>query len=275
MRGPDIQQEKLFSYLSLKSRVPQTHPLRPIRIMADKALKELSPIFRELYSRIGRPSIPPEQLLRSLLLQILYLVRSERILAEQLDDNLLFRWFVGLSMDETIWNHSVYSKNRERILHSDLAVMFLRSICSQALAAGLLSGDHFTVDDTLIKTRASLKSFRPKDKEPPISTGGNRNPEVDFHGEKCCNDTHVSVTDPKSRLFRKGKGKEAKLCFMGYVLMENRNGLAVDTRATQATGTAERGARYKGEEKIDWLFTLSAAACNMVRMRSLGVVASG
>ncbi len=275
MRGPDIQQEKLFSYLSLKSRVPQTHPLRPIRIMADKALKELSPIFRELYSRIGRPSIPPEQLLRSLLLQILYLVRSERILAEQLDYNLLFRWFVGLSMDETIWNHSVYSKNRERILHSDLAVMFLRSICSQALAAGLLSGDHFTVDDTLIKTRASLKSFRPKDKEPPISTGGNRNPEVDFHGEKCCNDTHVSVTDPKSRLFRKGKGKEAKLCFMGYVLMENRNGLAVDTRATQATGTAERGARYKGEEKIDWLFTLSAAACNMVRMRSLGVVASG
>ena len=243
--------------------------------MADKALKELSPIFRELYSRIGRPSIPPEQLLRSLLLQILYLVRSERILAEQLDYNLLFRWFVGLSMDETIWNHSVYSKNRERILHSDLAVMFLRSICSQALAAGLLSGDHFTVDDTLIKTRASLKSFRPKDKEPPISTGGNRNPEVDFHGEKCCNDTHVSVTDPKSRLFRKGKGKEAKLCFMGHVLMENRNGLAVDTRATQATGTAERGARYKGEEKIDWLFTLSAAACNMVRMRSLGVVASG
>ena len=275
MRGPDIQQEKLFSYLSLKSRVPQTHPLRPIRIMADKALKELSPIFRELYSRIGRPSIPPEQLLRSLLLQILYLVRSERILAEQLDYNLLFRWFVGLSMDETIWNHSVYSKNRERILHSDLAVMFLRSICSQALAAGLLSGDHFTVDDTLIKTRASLKSFRPKDKEPPISTGGNRNPEVDFHGEKRCNDTHASVTDPKSRLFRKGKGKEAKLCFMGYVLMENRNGLAVDTRATQATGTAERGARYKGEEKIDWLFTLSAAACNMVRMRSLGVVASG
>ena len=275
MRGPDIQQEKLFSYLSLKSRVPQTHPLRPIRIMADKALKELSPIFRELYSRIGRPSIPPEQLLRSLLLQILYLVRSERILAEQLDDNLLFRWFVGLSMDETIWNHSVYSKNRERILHSDLAIMFLRSICSQALAAGLLSGDHFTVDDTLIKTRASLKSFRPKDKEPPISTGGNRNPEVDFHGEKCCNDTHVSVTDPKSRLFRKGKGKEAKLCFMGHILMENRNGLAVDTRATQATGTAERGARYKGEEKIDWLFTLSAAACNMVRMRSLGVVASG
>ena len=275
MRGPDIQQEKLFSYLSLKSRVPQTHPLRPIRIMADKALKELSPIFRELYSRIGRPSIPPEQLLRSLLLQILYLVRSERILAEQLDYNLLFRWFVGLSMDETIWDHSVYSKNRECILHSDLAVMFLRSICSQAEEAGLLSGDHFTVDDTLIKTRASLKSFRPKDKEPPISTGGNRNPEVDFHGEKCCNDTHVSVTDPKSRLFRKGKGKEAKLCFMGYVLMENRNGLAVDTRATQATGTAERGARYKGEEKIDWLFTLSAAACNMVRMRSLGVVASG
>ena len=243
--------------------------------MADKALKELSPVFRELYSRTGRPSIPPEQLLRSLLLQILYSVRSERMLAEQLDYNLLFRWFVGLSMDETIWNHSVYSKNRERILHSDLAIMFLRSICLKAEAAGLLSGDHFTVDGTLIKTRASLKSFRPKDGEPPVSTGGNRNPEVDFHGEKRCNDTHASVTDPKSRLFKKGKGKEAKLCFMGHILMENRNGLAAGARVTQATGTAERGARYKGEEKIDWLFTLSAAACNMVRMRSLGVVASG
>jgi len=359
MRGADIQQQKLFSYLSPDSRVPQTHPLRPIRIMADKALKELSPVFRELYSRIGRPSIPPEQLLRSLLLQILYSVRSERMLAEQLDYNLLFRWFVGLSMDEAIWDHSVYSKNRERILHSDLAVMFLRSICSQAEAAGLLSGDHFTVDGTLIETWASLKSFRLKDEEPPVSTGGNRNPEVDFHGKKRRNDTHASVTDPESRLFRKGTGKEAKLCFMGHVLMENRNGLAVDTRVTQATGTAEREAalsmvsdipgvhrvtigadkgydckafvddlrnltvtphvaqkakgsaidgrttrhegyavsqkkrkrveeifgwmktvawlrkaKYKGEEKIDWLFTLSAAAYNMVRMRNLGMVAS-
>jgi transposase len=360
MRGPDIQQQKLFSYLSPESRVPLTHPLRPIRILADKALKELSPVFRELYSRIGRPSIPPEQLLRSLLLQILYSIRSERMLAEQLDYNLLFRWFVGLSMDETIWDHSVYSKNRERILHSDLAVIFLRSICSQAEAAGLVSNDHFTVDGTLIETWASLKSFRPKDEEPPASTGGNRNPEVDFHREKRRNDTHASTTDPESRLFRKGKGKEAKLCFMGHVLMENRNGLVVDTRVTQATGTAEREAalsmasdipgvhrvtigadkgydckefvddlrnltvtphvaqkakgsaidgrttrhegyavsqvkrkrveeifgwmktvswlrkaRYKGEEKIDWLFTLSAAAYNMVRMRNLGIVASG
>ena len=164
------------------------------------------------------------------------------MLAEQLDYNLLFRWFVGLSMDEAIWDHSVYSKNRERILHSDLAVMFLRSICSQAEAAGLLSGDHFTVDGTLIETWASLKSFRLKDEEPPVSTGDNRNPEVDFHGKKRRNDTHASVTDPESRLFRKGKGKEAKLCFMGHVLMENRNGLAVDTRVTQATGTAEREA---------------------------------
>lgn len=164
------------------------------------------------------------------------------MLAEQLDYNLLFHWFVGLSMDETIWDHSVYSKNRERILHSDIDVMFLLSICSQAEAAGLLSGDHFTIDGTLIETWASLKSFRPKDEEPPVSTGGNRNPEVDFHGEKRRNDTHASVTDPESRLFRKGKGREAKFCFMGHVLMENRNGLAIDTRVTLATGTAEREA---------------------------------
>ncbi len=360
MRGSDISQQKLFSYLSPDSRVPQTHPLRPIRIMADKALKELSPVFRELYSKTGHPSIPPEQLLRSLLLQILYSIRSERMLAEQLDYNLLFRWFVGLSMDEAIWDHSVYSKNRERILHSDLAVMFLRCICSQAEAAGLLSGDHFTVDGTLIETWASLKSFRPKDEDPPVSTGGNRNPEADFRGEKRRKDTHASVTDSESRLYKKGKGKEAKLCFMGHILMENRNGLAVDTRVTRATGRAEREAalsmasdipgthrvsigaakgydckafvddlrrlsltphvaqkargsaldgrttrhkgyavsqkkrkrveeifgwlktvaclrkaRYKGEEKIDWLFTLSAATYNMVRMRNLGIVASG
>ena len=161
----------MFSYLSPDSRVPQDHPLRPIRIMADTALKELSPVFRELYAKTGRHSIPPEQLLRSLLLQIFYTIRSERMLVEQLDYNLLFRWFVGLSMDEPIWNHSVYSKNRDRLLHSDIAVLFLRTICSQAEEAGLLSDDHFSVDSTLLASWASLKSFRPRDEEPPSGGG--------------------------------------------------------------------------------------------------------
>ena len=250
MRGCDQHQQKMFSYLSPESRVPQNHPLRPIRIIVDKALKELSPVFHELYARKGRPSIAPERLLRSLLLQILYSIRSERMLVEQLDYNLLFRWFVGLSMDEEIWNHSVYSKNRDRILNTEFAILFLRSIRDQAENAGLLSSDHFTVDGTLIESWASLKSFRPKDEgsQPPSSSG--RNPEVDFHGEKRCNDTHVSTSDPESRLFKKGKGKEAKLCFMGHVLMENRNGLAVDTRVTQATGKAEREAALAMAEAV-------------------------
>lgn len=358
MRGTDTHQQMLFSYISPEARVPQDHPLRPIRKMADKALKELSPVFRELYATVGRPSIPPEKLLRSLLLQVFYSIRSERMLVEQLDYNLLFRWFIGLSMDEPVWDHSSYSKNRDRILHTDIAVMFLRAICKQAEKAGLLSDDHFTVDGTLIESWASLKSFRPKDQEPPQSLKGGRNPEVNFHGEKRINDTHASTTDPEARLFRKGKGKEARLSFMGHVLMENKNGLVVDRRLTPATGTAEREAaismaaeipgdhrvtlgadkgydirdfvmdlrelsvtphvaqrtkgsaidgrttrhegyavsqrkrkrveeifgwmktvgwlrkaRYKGVEKIDWLFTLSAAAYNLVRMRNLGLPA--
>jgi len=191
-----------------------------------------------MYSREGRPSIPPEKLLRALLLQVLYTIRSERLLMEQLDYNLLFRWFVGLSMDDKVWDHSVFSKNRERFLRSDLAAAFFAQILKQAKTAGLLSDEHFTVDGTLIEAWASLKSFRPKDAPPP--DGGGRNPEVDFHGEKRLNRTHASTTDPEARLFKKGKGKEAKLSFMGPVLMENRNGLIVSPRLSAATGTAER-----------------------------------
>jgi transposase len=241
MRGNDVQQETMFSYLSPEARVPQDHPLRPIRDMVNRALAELSGEFQAMYSQEGRPSIPPEKLLRALLLQILYTIRSERLLMEQLDYNLLFRWFVGLSMDDKVWDHSVFSKNQERFLDSDLAAAFFARILKQAAAAGLLSDEHFTVDGTLIEAWASLKSFRPKDTPPPAG-GSGRNPEVDFHGEKRLNQTHASTTDPEARLFKKGKGKEAKLCFMGHVLMENRHGLIVSPRLTAASGTAEREA---------------------------------
>ena len=239
MRGDDIHQDAMFSYLSPEARVPQDHPLRPLRQMVNQALGELSRDFQAMYSREGRPSIPPEKLLRALLLQVFYTIRSERLLMEQLDYNLLFRWFVGLSMDDKVWDHSVFSKNRERFLARTWPRPFSRRILEQAAAAGLLSDEHFTVDGTLIEAWASLKSFRPKDAPPPEG-GGGRNPEVDFHGEKRLNQTHASTTDPEARLFKKGKGKEAKLCFMGHVLMENRHGLIITPRLTAATGTAER-----------------------------------
>jgi transposase len=328
--------------------------------MVNQALAELSGDFQAMYSREGRPSIPPEKLLRALLLQVLYTIRSERLLMEQLDYNLLFRWFVGLSMDDKVWNHSVFSKNRERFLRSDLAAAFFRRILEQAAAAGLLSDEHFTVDGTLIEAWASLKSFRPKDGPPPEG-GGGRNPAVDFHGDKRLNRTHASTTDPEARLFKKAKGKEAKLCFMGHVLMENRHGLVVSPRLTAATGTAEREAavglvegvpgrhritvgadkaydtrefvqalralqavphvaqncngrksaidgrttrhpgyavsqrlrkrveeifgwmktvgplrktRHRGQDRVGWVFTLTAAAYNLVRMRNLTVALS-
>ena len=239
MRGEDVQQQAMFSYLSPEARVPQDHSLRSIRDMVNQALRELSGEFQAMYSREGRPSIPPEKLLRALLLQIFYTIRSARLLMEQLDYNLLFRWFVGLSMDDQVWDHSVFSKNQERFLASDLAGAFFTRILKQAANAGLLSNEHFTVDGTLIEAWASLKSFRPKDAPPPEGVGG-RNPEVDFHGEKRLNQTHASTTDPEARLFKKGKGKEAKLCFMGHVLMENRHGLIVSPGLSAATGTAER-----------------------------------
>jgi transposase len=221
--------------------VPQDHPLRPIRKMVNQALSDLSRDFQAMYSSEKRPSIPPEQLLCALLLQVLDTIRSARLLMEQLDCNLLFRWFVGLAMDGKVWDHSVFSKNQERFLGSDLAAAFSGRIKEQAATAGLLSDEHFTVDGTLMEAWVSLKSFRPKDAPPP-SGGGGRNPEVDFHGERRLNQTHASTTGPEARLFRQGKGKEAKLCFMGHVLMKNRYGLIITPRLTAASGTAARDA---------------------------------
>jgi len=250
MRGDDREDTRLFSYISPEDRVPADHPLRPIRKMVDKALKDLNRLFDKMYSRVGRPSIPPEKLLRALLLQVLYSIRSERLLMEQLDYNLLFRWFVGLSMDDPVWDHSVFSKNRDRLLESDVSAAFFDSVCGQARQEGLLSDEHFTVDGTLVEAWASLKSFQPKGSGSPDGGGQGRNAEVNFHGQKRKNDTHASTTDPDSRLYRKSLGKEAKLCYMGHVLMENRNGLAVDSRLTLATGTAEREAALEMIEQV-------------------------
>ena len=249
MRGDDLQQQAMFSYISPEARVPKHHPLRPIQIMVDNALFDLAPLFKEMYSHTGRPSIPPEQILRALLLQIFYSIRSERMLVEQLEYNLLFRWFVGLSMDDDVWNHSVFSKNRDRLIKHDVATKFFETIRRQAERAGLLSNEHFTVDGTLIEAWASMKSFRPKDDQDPPTSGG-RNSEVDFKGQQRKNETHQSTTDPDARLLKKGKGKEAKLCFMGHALMENRSGLVVDSRLTQATGTAERSAALEMIEDV-------------------------
>ena len=243
MRGDDIQQGAIFSYLSPEQRVAADHPLRPIRQMVDTVLKRLSPCFEAMYAEGGRPSIPPEKLLRALLLQCLYTVRSERLLMEQLDYNLLFRWFVGLNMDDPIWDFTVFSKNRERLLEADVARAFFVEIGELAREKGLLSDEHFTVDGTLIEAWAGQKSFKPRTcPPPPPSDSDAGNPSVDFRGQKRTNDTHASTTDPDARLYKKAKGQEAKLGFLGHVLMENRHGLVVQTRLTQATGTAEREA---------------------------------
>jgi transposase len=237
MRGDDNQQEGIFSYVSPEKRVPTDHPLRPIRKLVDEILKEMSPQFGKLYSEVGRPSVAPERLLRSLLLQIFYSVRSERMLIEQLQYNLLFRWFVGMEMDEAVWNHAVFSKNRDRLLNEQIAESFFQRVLERARP--YMSDEHFTVDGTLIEAWASQKSFRRKDGKgkPPGPAG-----EVDFHGEKRKNQTHASTTDPDARLFRKSTGSEAKLNYMGHVLMENRNGLLVQTFLTEANGRAEREA---------------------------------
>ena len=258
MRGSENRQENMFSYVSPEARVPKKHPLRPIRKMVDKALGDLSPKFSELYSHTGRPSVAPEYLLKGSLLQILYSVRSERLLMEQLNYNLLFRWFVGLSMDDPVWNHSVFSKNRDRLLCSEIATTFFQRIRHQADEAGLLSDDHFTVDGTLIEAWASMKSFSPKNGSGNPPPGDNsRNLDVVFRGQKRKNDTHASTTDPDARLYRKGTGKEAKLCYMGHVLMENRNGLAVDSRISLAEGTAERTVAVKMVQDIKGLHRIT------------------
>ncbi len=237
MRGSDPKQDGMFSYVSPEQRVPAEHPLRPLRTMVDDILKEMSPRFAKLYADRGRPSIPPERLLRALLLQILYTVRSERLLMEQLNYNLLFRWFVGMGMDEVVWNHAVFSKNRERLLNEEVAEVFFQRVLERAKP--YLSDEHFTVDGTLIEAWASHKSFRPKDGGEPPSGNGR---EVDFHREKRSNETHRSTTDPDARLYKKSKGSEAKMSYLGHALMENRHGLLVDTMVTLADGTAERDA---------------------------------
>jgi transposase len=243
MRGDDLQQGAMFSYLSPEQRVPAHHPLRPIRQMVDAVLKRLSPRFDAMYAEAGRPSIPPEKLLRALLLQCLYSIRSERLLMEQLDYNLLFRWFVGLNMDDPIWDFTVFSKNRERLLEAEVSRAFFEEVGELAREKGLLSDEHFTVDGTLIEAWAGQKSFKPRvgTTAPPADRDAG-NPSVNFRGEKRSNDTHASTTDPEARLYKKAKGQEAKLGFLGHLLMENRHGLVVQTRLTPATGTAEREA---------------------------------
>jgi len=250
MRGPDKQQAAMFSYLSPEQRVPTDHPLRPIRQLADRVLSCLSESFDAMYSTIGRRSVAPEKLMRALLLQILYTIRSERMLMEQLNYNLLFRWFVGLNMDDSVWDVTVYTKNRERLLSADVAQKFFDLVLGEAKGLDLLSDEHFTVDGTLLEACASLKSFKKVQGEEQPAPDDPGNPTVDFHGETRSNDTHSSNTDPDAMLARKGKGKEAKLSYAGHVLMENRNGLVVDAMVTQATGTAERDAALLMAEAI-------------------------
>ena len=255
MRGQDNQQSDMFSYLSPERRVRPDHPLRAIRAMADLALWSMSSRFDEMYSQTGRPSIPPEKLLRAQLLQVLYSVRSERLLMEEIDYSVLFRWFVGMNMDEPVWDVTVFTKNRDRLLDGDVAREFLCEVVKQAQEKKLTSDEHFTVDGTLVEAWASLKSFQQKDgkNRPPDDPG---NPTVDFHGEKRSNETHESTTDPDALLARKGNGKEAKLSYNGNLLVENRNGLIITTELFQANGTAERDAalvmleRLPGDQRV-------------------------
>jgi transposase len=244
MRGTDLQQSGLFSYVSLESRVPQDHPLRGIKELLDEALRGMSRDFDRVYAAEGRPSIPPERLVRASTLQILYSIRSERLLCEQLDYNLLFRWFVGLSIDEPIWDHSSFTKNRDRLIEAKVARKLLRRTVRKARAAHLLSNEHFSVDGTLIESWAAVKSMRRRDgsDEPP---GPGRNPTVNWHGEKRSNETHVAPKDPEAKLFCKGKGQAAKLCYMGHTLMDHRHGLIVDVEVTEADGYAERATALK------------------------------
>jgi len=241
MRGSDKRPGELFSYVDLEQRVRFDHPLRAIRALTDTALEALSGDFAALYSGLGRPSIAPEMLLRAMLLQAFYSVRSERQLMERLEFDMLFRWFVGLGMDDLVWDHSTFSKNRDRLLEGEIAARFLAAVLAQPRIKRLLSSEHFSVDGTLIEAWASMKSFKPK--QPPAggdSGSGGRNAPADFRGEKRSNQTHGSTTDPDARLYRKGPGMEAKLCFIGHGLMENRSGLIVDARLTRVSGHAER-----------------------------------
>jgi transposase len=239
MRGTDDQQNQMFSYLSPEQRVRKDHPLRAIRTMVDEVLRSLSPQFSRMYAREGRPSIAPEKLLRALVLQMLYSIRSERLLVEEIEYSILFRWFVGLNLDEEVWDATVFTKNRDRLLEADVAQRFLAQVVELAREKGCISDEHFTVDGTLMEAWASTKSFQPKEGKhvPPDDPG---NPTVNFRGQRRSNETHESKTDGDARLARKGEGKEAKLSYSGNLLVENRNGLIVDAMAWQASGTAER-----------------------------------
>ncbi len=250
MRGTDQQQSHVFSYISPEQRVRSDHPLRPIRTMVDEILKQLSPQFHKMYAKVGRPSIPPEQLLRAQLLQMLYSVRSERLLMEEMDYNILFRWFVGLNLDDAVWDATVFTKNRDRLLRAEVAKEFLARVVAQAREQGWTSDEHFTVDGTLLEAWASLKSFQRKDQQdssPPEDRG---NPTVDFHGEKRSNQTHESKSDPEAQLARKGVGKEAKLSYSGNLLVENRHGLIMSSRVWEATGIAERYAALEMLQEV-------------------------
>jgi transposase len=240
MRGSDERTGSLFSYVNLEVRVRVDHPLRTIREIANAALNDMSRAFTALYTDFGRPSIAPERLLRAMLLQAFYGIRSERQLMERLEFDLLFRWFIGLGVDDPVWDHSTFSKNRDRLLEGKIAAKFLSAVLAQPEVKRLLSSDHFSVDGTLIEAWASIKSFRRKDGGDDDFQGPGRNAERNFHQEKRSNETHQSTTDPEARLYKKGDGQPAKLCYMGHALMENRHGLAVDGGVSQATGTAER-----------------------------------
>ena len=250
MRGTDQQQSQMFSYLSPETRVRKDHPLRAMRKMVDEVLSALSPQFGRMYAREGRPSIAPEKLLRAQLLQLLYSVRSERLLMEEIDYSILFRWFVGLNLDEAVWDATTFTKNRDRLLEAEVAHQFLAQVVAQAQQKGLTSDEHFTVDGTLLEAWAGAKSFQRKDgtNPPPPDDGGN--PTVNFHGEKRSNRTHASKTDPQAKLARKGDGKEAKLSYSGNLLVENRNGLIVNAMAWEANGTAERDTALRMLEQI-------------------------
>ncbi len=258
MRGDDAGQVAVFSYVSPEQRVPKDHPLRPLLAIVNDVLERMSPLFAKLYSHTGRPSIPPEKLLRALLLQVLYTIRSERMLMEQLDYNLLFRWFVGLNMDDVVWDATVFTKNRDRVLGGEVAEVFFQEVLAEARRRRLLSDEHFTVDGTLIEAWASHKSFKPKDDSD--SDGGGSNPSVDFRRQRRTNDTHASTTDPDARLYKKSKGAESKLCYMGHLMIDNRHGLATNACVTIASGTAEREAAVQMAGKIPGMGRVTLAA---------------
>ncbi len=251
MRGDAVETDAVFSYVSPAQRVPQDHPLRIVREITDAALQRLSRDFEGLYSKVGRPSVPPERLLRALLLQYFYGVRSERLLMEQLDYNLLFRWFVGLGMDDRVWDATTFTKNRERLLSGDLAQRFLEEIVAEARSRGLTSDEHFSVDGTMVQAWAGQKSFKKKDGPPGGGSGGGR--ERDFRGEKRSNETHQSTTDPQARLYRKAHSAESKLSYLGHVVIENRNGLVVGCMATPGNGSRRtRSRRGTHGERAAW-----------------------